>query len=57
MAPRTWKVLDLAAGMGWRGSGGYRADRQGGRRYDPRMMATLLLYCYCASRQAAPLGF
>jgi transposase len=49
-----WKVLDLAAGMDLAGFGaGYRADGQGGRPYDPVMMATLLVYCYCRGRKSS----
>ncbi len=49
-----WKVLDLAAEMDLSAFGqGYRADGQGGRPYDPRMMATLLLYCYCRGRRSS----
>jgi transposase len=49
-----WKVLDLAAGMDLSGFGaGYRADGQDGRPYEPRMMATLLLYCYCRGRRSS----
>jgi transposase len=48
-----WKVLDLAGDMDLSGFGGFRADGQGGRPYDPVMMATLLLYCYCRGRKSA----
>jgi transposase len=49
-----WKVLDLAAEMDLAGFGAwYRPDGQGGRPYDPRMMATLLLYCYCRGRRSS----
>jgi transposase len=49
-----WKVLDLAAEMDLSAFGqGYRADGQGGRPYHPRMMATLLLYCYCRGRRSS----
>jgi transposase len=43
-----WSVLELAAEMDLSAfAAGYRADGQGGRAYDPAMMAGLLLYCYC----------
>ena len=49
-----WKVLDLAGEMDLSGfAASYRGDRQGGRPYDPAMMATLLLYCYCRGRRSA----
>ena len=48
-----WKVLDLADDLDLAGFGGYRGDGQGGRPYDPRMMATLLLYCYCRGRRSS----
>jgi transposase len=49
-----WKVLELAAEMDLSGFGaGYRADGQGGRPYDPKMMSTLLLYCYCRARRSS----
>jgi transposase len=48
-----WKVLDLAGDLDLAGFGGYRGDGQGGRPYDPRMMATLLLYCYCRGRRSS----
>jgi transposase len=48
-----WKVIELAGEMDLSGFGGYRADGQGGRPYDPVMMATLLLYCYCRGRRSA----
>src|ERR1022692_1384333 len=49
-----WKVLDLAGEMDLSGfAASYRGDRQGGRPYDPEMMATLLLYCYCRGRRSA----
>jgi transposase len=49
-----WRVLDLAGEMDLAGFGaGYRADGQGGRPFDPRMMATLLLYCYCRGRRSS----
>src|ERR1022692_2327727 len=50
----TWKVLGLAGEMDLSGFGaGYRGDGQGARPYDPRMMATLLLYCYCRGRRSS----
>lgn len=48
-----WKVLGLADDMDLSGFGGYRSDGQGGRPYDPVMMATLLLYCYCRGRRSS----
>src|SRR5260370_42630314 len=49
-----WKVLDLAGEVDLsRFGASYRPDGQGGRPYDPVMMATLLLYCYCRGRRAA----
>jgi len=49
-----WKVLDLAGEMDLSRFGApYRADGQGGRAYDPVMMATLLLYCYCRGRRSS----
>jgi transposase len=49
-----WKVLDLAQEMDLPGFGAaYRPDGQGGRPYDPLMMATLLLYCYCRGRRSS----
>jgi transposase len=49
-----WKVLDLARETGLPGFGAaYRPDGQGGRPYDPLMMATLLLYCYCRGRRSS----
>jgi transposase len=49
-----WRVLDLAAGMDLSRFGArYRRDGQGGRPYDPAMMATLLLYCYCRGRRSS----
>jgi transposase len=48
-----WRLLELAAEMDLSGFGaGYRADGQGGRPYDPAMMATLLVYCYCRGRRS-----
>jgi transposase len=47
-----WAVMELAGEMDLSGSGArYRADRQGGRPYDPQMMITLVLYCYCRGRR------
>jgi transposase len=49
-----WKVLDLAGEMDLsRFGASYRADGQGGRPYDPVMMAALLLYCYCRGRRSS----
>ena len=49
-----WKVIELAGEMDLSGfSAGYRADRQGGQPYGPRMMVTLILYCYCRGRRSA----
>jgi transposase len=49
-----WKVLDLAGEMDLsRFGAGYRPDGQGGRPYDPAMMATLLVYCYCRGRRSS----
>ena len=49
-----WKVLGLAGGMDLsRFGASYRPDGQGGRPYDPVMMATLLLYCYCRGRRSS----
>jgi transposase len=43
-----WALLDLAAELDLSGFGaGYRADGQGARPYDPAMMVTLVMYCYC----------
>ncbi|MGH3245315.1 MAG: transposase, partial [Trebonia sp.] len=48
-----WRVLEMAAGMDLSRFGArYRRDRQGGRPYDPAMMAGLLLYCYCRGRRS-----
>jgi transposase len=48
-----WRVLEMAAGMDLsRFGAGYRRDGQGGRPYDPAMMAALLLYCYCRGRRS-----
>jgi len=49
-----WKVIELAAEMDLSGFGAScRGDGQGGRPYHPRMMATLILYCYCRGRKPA----
>jgi transposase len=49
-----WRVIELAGEMDLTAFGaGYRADGQGGRPYDPQMMATLLLYCYCRGRRSS----
>jgi transposase len=49
-----WKVLEQAGEMDLSLFGArYRADGQGGRPYDPQMMATLLLYCYCRGRRSS----
>jgi len=49
-----WRVLDLTAEMGLSRFGArYRRDGQGGRPYDPAMMATLLVYCYCRGRRSS----
>jgi transposase len=49
-----WKVVELAGEMDLSGFGArYRGDGQGGRPYDPAMMATLLLYCYCRGRRSS----
>jgi transposase len=49
-----WRVLELAAGMDLSRFGArYRRDGQGGRPYDPAMMAGLLLYCYCRGRRSS----
>ena len=48
-----WRVLELAGEMDLSRFGArYRADGQGGRPYDPAMMATLALYCYCRGRRS-----
>jgi transposase len=48
-----WKVIEMAAEMDLSGFGArYRADGQGGRPYDPAMMVTLALYCYCRGRRS-----
>jgi transposase len=44
----------MAAGMDLSRFGArYRPDGQGGRPYDPAMMAALLLYCYCRGRRSS----
>jgi transposase len=49
-----WRVLEMAAGMDLSRFGArYRPDRQGGRPYDPAVMAALLLYCYCRGRRSS----
>jgi transposase len=49
-----WRVLELAGEMDLSRFGApYRRDGQGGRPYDPAMMATLLLYCYCRGRRSS----
>jgi transposase len=49
-----WRVLELAGEMRLsRFGASYRRDGQGGRPYDPAMMATLLLYCYCRGRRSS----
>lgn len=49
-----WKVVELAGEMDLSRFGArYRADGQGGRPYDPAMMATLLVYCYCRGRRSS----
>jgi transposase len=49
-----WKVIELAGEMDLSGFGAsYRGDGQGGRPYDPAMMATLLLCCYCRGRRSS----
>ena len=49
-----WRVLEMAAGMDLSRFGArYRPDGQGGRPYDPAMMAALLLYCYCRGRRSS----
>jgi transposase len=43
-----WALLDVAAGLDLAGFGArYRVDGQGARPYDPAMMVTLVMYCYC----------
>jgi transposase len=49
-----WKVIELAGEMDLSRFGAwYRRDGQGGRPYDPAMMATLLVYCYCRGRRSS----
>jgi len=49
-----WRVLELAAEMDLsRFGASRRPDGQGGVPYDPQMMATLLLYCYCRGRRSS----
>ena len=49
-----WRVIELAGEMDLsRFGASYRDDGQGGVPYDPAMMATLLLYCYCRGRRSA----
>jgi transposase len=49
-----WRVLEMAGEMDLSQFGAsYRRDGQGGRPYDPAMMATLLLYCYCRGRRSS----
>jgi transposase len=49
-----WRVLEMAAETGLSRFGArYRPDRQGGRPYDPAVMAALLLYCYCRGRRSS----
>ena len=49
-----WRVLEMAAGMDLSRFGArYRPDGQGGRPFDPVMMAGLLLYCYCRGRRSS----
>ncbi len=48
-----WKVIELAGVDLSRFGAWYRRDGQGGRPYDPAMMATLLLYCYCRGRRSS----
>jgi transposase len=49
-----WRVLEMTAGMDLsRFGASYRRDGQGGRPYDPAMMAALLLYCYCRGRKSS----
>jgi transposase len=43
-----WALLKLAGELDLAGSGArYRADGQGRAAYDPAMMVTLVMYCYC----------
>jgi transposase len=49
-----WKVIELVREMDLsRFGASYRRDGQGGRPYDPVMMATLLVYGYCRGRQSS----
>lgn len=49
-----WKVIEQVGEMDLSGFGArYRADGQGGRPYDPAMMVTLALYCYCRGRRSS----
>ena len=49
-----WRVLEMAAEIDLSRFGArYRPDGQGGRPYDPAMMAALLLYCYCRGRRSS----
>lgn len=49
-----WSVLEQVSEMDLSAFGAaYRADGQGGRPYDPAMMAALVLYCYCKGRQSS----
>ncbi|MGH3271076.1 MAG: transposase [Trebonia sp.] len=49
-----WRVLEMAAEMDLSRFGArYRPDGQGGRPYDPAVMAALLLYCYCRGRRSS----
>ena len=49
-----WKVMSLAAEMDLsRFGASRRRDGQGGRAYDPQMMATLLLYSWCRGRRSS----
>ena len=43
-----WALLKLAGELDLAGfEAGYRADGQGRAAYDPAMMVTLVMYCYC----------
>jgi len=43
-----WALMDLAEGMDLAAfTGWYRADGQGRPAYHPKMMVTLICYCYC----------
>jgi transposase len=49
-----WGVLEQAALLDMSVfEARYRADGQGARPYDPRMMVTLLLYCYCKGQRSS----